>query len=187
MEEFIDKTGYWLSNFNGGHMNCPEILSFLKEVLKSEKESIIYDLGCGPGYYIDGLYKDGFSRVIGMEPEPPNLYDDFSILSYNLAYPIPDLEKGIVISLEVGEHIPSTYQDVFIDNITKICNSYLILSWAVPGQPGIGHVNCLSNETIIKLITDKGFKYLEDISNQSREELVGNCWYFKDTLMVFKR
>ena len=122
-----------------------------------------------------------------MEPEPPNLYDDFSILSYNLAYPLPDLEKGIVISLEVGAHIPSTYQDVFIDNITTICNSYLILSWAVPGQPGIGHVNCLSNETIIKLITDKGFKYLEDISNQSREELVGNCWYFKDTLMVFKR
>jgi hypothetical protein len=94
---------------------------------------------------------------------------------------------GNVISLEVGEHIPSQYQDIYIDNITKHCNNYLITSWAVRGQAGFGHVNCLDNHEIIPEIEKRGFKLMEKETQEVRSINLSEAPWFKNTLLIFQK
>ena len=46
-----------------------------------------------------------------------------------------------VLSLEVGEHIPEDYEDIYLENLDRHADKIIILSWAVPEQGGFGHVN----------------------------------------------
>lgn len=101
--------------------------------------------------------------------------------------PIYFTYEGVVISLEVGEHIPKKGMNVYLDNITKHCSKYLITSWAVRGQPGFGHVNCLDNHEIIPLIEKRGFTYLKEESESARNVIKDNTWWFKNTILIFKK
>ena len=96
-------------------------------------------------------------------------------------------KKGIVISLEVGEHIPKQYQDIYLDNLDRHCEELLIISWAVRGQGGYGHFNELNNDEIIPEILKRGFVLLEEETKSIRDSVQSCCHYFKNTLMVFKR
>ena len=51
-------------------------------------------------------------------------------------------------SLEVAEHIPLENEEAYLDNCCKLCEIGCILSWALPGQGGLGHVNEQPNEYV---------------------------------------
>ena len=53
-----------------------------------------------------------------------------------------------VMSLEVGEHIPRQFEHTFISNIVNHATTGIVLSWAVVGQRGTGHINTRSNAHI---------------------------------------
>ena len=95
--------------------------------------------------------------------------------------------KGNVISLEVGEHIPAEFMDIYLDNITNNCDNYLITSWAIRGQAGFGHVNCLDNHEIIPLIEKRGFKLMEKETEEVRNIDLSEAPWFKNTLFIFKK
>lgn len=190
IENTVHETGYWYSSFTSvvqAHLDFPDLARWLVSFLSQHKEKIIYDFGCGNAYYLQKLHDNDFKNLIGIEPECPVKNTPFQILPHNLAFDLPLTKKGIVISLEVGEHIPQKYQDAFIDNITKLCDSYLILSWAVVGQIGIGHVNCKNNNEVIKLFEEKDFTYQKDLTEDIRNCSFGEIDYFKHTLLIFKK
>jgi hypothetical protein len=89
-----------------------------------------------------------------------------------------------VLSLEVGEHIPKQYEDIFINNICKHSNKLIIISWAIIGQAGDGHVNCQNNDYIISKITEQKFEYCPTHTNFLRHN--SSLFWFKNTIMVFK-
>jgi hypothetical protein len=95
--------------------------------------------------------------------------------------------KGQVLSFEVEEHIPAQYEQIFIDTIVLHCNSILILSWAIIGQFGVGHVNCRSQEYIIDQIEQRGLKYNKEDTLFIRNAEYKNAPWFKNTLMVFRK
>jgi tryptophanyl-tRNA synthetase len=64
---------------------------------------------------------------------------------------------------------------------------YLILSVAVEGQEGLGHVNCRSNEYVINKLQEKGLTYLPELTEQIRKEPEPYVSYFKNTLMIFQK
>ena len=45
------------------------------------------------------------------------------------------------MSLEVGEHLPKEFEDIFINNLDNNNNYGIVLSWAIKGQGGYGHYN----------------------------------------------
>ena len=90
---------------------------------------------------------------------------------------------GWVISLEVGEHIPKEFEQRYLDNITKAAKFGVILSWAVVGQDGHGHVNCQNNDYIIAEMAKRGFTYSKIESEHLRKS--ATLSWFKNTLMVF--
>ena len=83
------------------------------------------------------------------------------------------------------ESIPKEYEEVFIRNLDRNNKMGIILSWAIEGQGGEGHVNERDNKYIKKIFSELG--YINDISTE--EYLRKDCDYswFKKTTMVFRR
>ena len=185
----IAKTGYW----NGEtahlhHVHSQELSNWICNFLKDYKSKNLFDFGCGLGNYLKDLKDNGFLYLTGFEADPPknkvfdNIYKQDLTISFDLS---PN--KGNVISLEVGEHIPAEFMDIYLDNVTNNCDNYLITSWAIRGQEGFGHVNCLNNEEIIPLIEKRRFTYLKEESESARSVIKNNTWWFKNTILIFKK
>lgn len=161
--------------------------SLIKTICETFHPNRIADLGCGVGDYCDvclsyGYKVDGFegSQIACQKTTCGN------IECIDLSKPIePKADYDLVLCLEVGEHIPRKHQAVFIENLNKFSKDVLILSWAIPGQGGTGHVNCLSNEMVIELMKNKGFNFDKHISEYLRKN--ATLSWFKNTVMVFKR
>jgi len=149
------------------------------------KPAKVNDIGCGQGRYCSYFEKAGWPDVGGYEGTP-NTWGVFNnIKQVDLSVPCSIPKSDFVLSLEVGEHIPSKYENVFIQNITKSCTGKLIVSWALPEQGGPGHVNGRSNEYIIDKIVRCGFKYNKEQSEVLRES--ASLSWLKHTIMVFDK
>jgi len=187
----IAETGYW----NGEtahihHVHCKELSKWICEFLK-ENWSVnlpILDFGMGLGNYLKDLKDNGFNKLYGFEGNIPkkavfldNVYEE------DFTKPIHFTYEGVVISFEVGEHIPKEGMEMYLDNVTKHCSRYLITSWAVRGQAGFGHVNCLDNHEVIPEIEKRGFKLMEKETEEVRNIDLSEAPWFKNTLLIFKK
>lgn len=182
----IDEKGFWYCENEEGHcfdsFLCRELELILHEV---EAQSIV-DFGCGPGRYVKSFIKSNLN-CIGYDgnPNTPDYTGGIcQVLDLSENF---NLHKKFdcVISLEVGEHIPKKYEQIFIDNITRHTEDLLIISWAVPGQGGDGHVNCQTNQYIIEELQSRGFTI--DLALTNRIRNASSLSWFKNTLLVFNR
>lgn len=184
----ISETGYWYGdNSDKYHAYSSALGSWIINFLREEKNSKIYDFGCGLGNYLKQLKENGFSDLTGYEADPSvkKVFDNIVVQDLTKEM---KLEPGVIISLEVGEHIPSQYMNSYIENIANNCSKYAILSWAFPEQPGHGHVNCLSNEQVIVLFEQKGFRFMPEETLSARKSVEHDgCWWFKNTLLIFEK
>jgi hypothetical protein len=89
------------------------------------------------------------------------------------------------LSLEVGEHLPSEFEDTFINNLHNNNKYGMVLSWAIEGQGGHGHFNERNNDYIKSKICELG--YLNDIYSENILRKNSTCCYFKNTIMVFRK
>lgn len=148
--------------------------------------SSIADLGCGSGLYCKFFKTIGCKIVTGFEGtvgvKELGIYDD--IVTIDLTVPLVDLPYSLVLCLEVGEHIPMEFEQVFLDNVRRFVGSNLVISWARPGQRSAsGHVNCRPLEYIKDqlirrelLYNSKGTDFLKKTSDFS---------WLRDNLLVF--
>lgn len=185
----INKLGYWENYGKHDHVFCNELSDWVCDFLTPHKNKNIIDMGCGLGNYLKELQNKGFKNLLGLEGSQSRdwVFNNIKIQDLTKDFYLGDESKGIVLSFEVGEHIPKEYESVFIENITKHCDSYLIISWAILNQPGNGHVNCMDNDDVIQKITDKGFIYKKELSDDVRSRIKEHAHWFKNTLMVFEK
>jgi hypothetical protein len=145
----------------------------------------VLDLGCGHNFYVTVLRYCGYTAN-GMDAV--DLGSNY-FYKQDLTKPLPTEFTGRyynVISLEVGEHIPAEYEDAYLNNITCLGGD-VIMSWAVPGQAGIGHINCRSNEWVIEQMAKRGYRFNEERTASLREAVKNcHCSWFRNTLMYFK-
>lgn len=76
-------------------------------------------------------------------------------LSLNLSLPRADW----VMSLEVGEHLPSAREMMYVRNLVAHARKGLVLSWANLRQPGYGHINNHSPRYLSSLFAELGFRH----------------------------
>jgi hypothetical protein len=86
--------------------------------------------------------------------------------------------------LEVGEHIPKDYELVFLHNLCSASDN-IVLSWAIEGQSGLGHVNCQNNDYIIEKLSTFGYIY-DSVTSEEARNFAELPW-FKNTLMFFNK
>lgn len=189
----IAATGFWDGTAPFHAMSKP-LSDWIVNYLSGDKSKQIYDFGCGVGMYLAKLQSAGFTNLCGFEGDPPKNKQFENILKQDLAAPFTLPIKGTVISLEVAEHIPARYTDIYLNNIANACDGIFISSWAIRGQGGAGHVNELNNDEAIKLITAKGFEFLEQESKDARANILtsenittGDLPWFKNTTLIFRK
>lgn len=180
------KTGAWIHADDSeytGHIYDPKMSQFLISLTKEVNPKIIYDFGCGFGEYLRDIRAEVGIKGIGFELYPYTKYYSL-IVSKDLSKPLDLKAKAdISISLEVGEHIDSSYEDIFIKNITNNTANIVVLSWAIPGQGGDGHINCRDNDYIIEKMRQEGFEFDEKFLAK-RNEFTN---WFKNSLMLFRK
>ena len=192
----ITETGYWTSDDTEAiHVYDPSLANWILNYLQDDKDKQLIDFGCGMGDYLKKLNNNGFSNLHGFEGEVRKGSPKF-IKNWDLSNPIKNyegynsLKKSAynTICLEVGEHIPKQYESIFLDNITSLTTNKIILSWAIIGQLGDGHVNCMNNDEVILKMDELGFKYLEDDSISARNSVSpAIADWFSNTIMIFQK
>jgi hypothetical protein len=173
----------------------PTLAGWILNYLHNDKDKRLIDFGCGMGDYLKKLQDNGFTKLYGFEGEvrkgSPNFVD-----SWDLTNPIKDYKNYDylksnaynTICLEVGEHIPKQYESIFLNNITSLTTNKIILSWAIIGQLGDGHVNCMNNDEVISKMNELGFDYLEEDSISARNSVsVRIASWFLNTIMIFQK
>lgn len=191
----IHERGFWESPLYEGHGTDAKLADALYDWYSSIAVMLdgisIIDVGCGNGYYTKLLNRH--SRIIcrGYDGNPHTAQvENCGVFDFTTdASPYLD-PFDFVLCLEVGEHIPAKYEDVFIQNLHTLNRYGMILSWAVPGQGGDGHVNCRSNEYIREKICNLGYKYDVNNTNWFRScasPYPKTGYWFKNTLMVFTK
>jgi glycosyltransferase involved in cell wall biosynthesis len=178
----ISNKGFWLTQDETGHCFDSKLALELKNLLGTSK---VLDLGCGPGYYTKYFLENGIEcEGYDGNPNTPTISNGLCKIA-DLTQINKFENRDWVLSLEVGEHIPKEYEDVFIQNLINHSKKGIILSWATPGQPGDGHVNCQPNEYIVDIM--RSHNYILDVHNTIQLREAAELWWFKNTIMVFRK
>jgi hypothetical protein len=175
----IDEKGCWITEYPQ-HCYDEGLNDYLMRFLPNKT---VFDFGCGDASYLKNL-KSICLEVKGCDGNPftEQLTEGIGFQS-DLSLPQNFGQYDWVLSFEVGEHLPKEYESIFIDNLCNHAKKGVILSWAFPGQPGEGHVNCQSSEYIIQEMYKRGFLVDYLASNEMRE--LSNTWWFQANLLKF--
>jgi len=186
------ETGIWTSEEAATrHDFSYRLAKWIGEYLP--KNERVADVGCGNAAYLRYLHDIGFESLVGFEGTEQNFeYGNVNVV--DLTQPLhkpPQLirpQGHNTICLEVAEHIPEDHLPVFLDNLCYICGTgKLIMSWAIPGQDGIGHVSCKHNIWVVAEMKRRGYRLLLEDSLNARSIIENRLSYFRNTLMLFER
>lgn len=89
-----------------------------------------------------------------------------------------------VLSLEVGEHLPAQFEAQFLRTLHEHNTCGVLLSWAVEGQPGKGHVNGRNNDYVTAKM--QGMGYALDANATAWGRANAEHWWFKGSFMAFR-
>jgi len=183
----INEKGYWETDNSFGHVYDNRLAIALNDFLIKEDAKNIVDFGCGMGDYLKMFYSNGINcDAFDGNPNTEMLTNGLGkVLDFSCPF---DLAKkyNCVLSLEVGEHIPKKYEQIFLNNLKNHAENIIVLSWAVVGQGGSGHVNCQNNDYIIEQMSERNFTYDNLNSEYLRTQWSSAPW-FEKTIMVFRK
>lgn len=143
---------------------CPSIWNY---VLKRFSVNSILDLGSGRGYASNYFFSLG-CKVLAVDGLKENCV--------NALYPTfhQDLTKGtvscnvdLVHCQEMVEHIDEKYIDNLLTALS--CGKFLLMTHALPGQPGHHHVNCKPKEYWVEKLKTKGYNLLDEDTKRIRK------------------
>ncbi|KAF4674008.1 hypothetical protein FOL46_006044 [Perkinsus olseni] len=201
----ILETGAWTGKDAADfHVHDNSLAATLASVMFNETdpayvacESVI-DLGCGLG-----LYARDFEAVAAIFGEHPRIVcvdgnphtktlSGGRCDSVDLTDDAEMMKLGrfdCAISLEVAEHIKRPLERRYIRNMVRSTARVLFLSWARPGQGGVGHFNERPQSHIEHLLT-RAFNFVRDTALEERLRASALMLHFTDPrsgVMVFKR
>jgi hypothetical protein len=183
-----ESTGIWSLEMQS---NNAFDIGLANELLKMYPTTNILDIGCGDGTYCDYFTMRGFSCT-GIDGYDYPIKDTgWSYYKRDLTKPehlMPELldnRHNLALCLEVGEHIPEDLQSAFILTLGCLVKHNLVLSWAKPGQGGIGHVNERPVLYVRGLLEVAGFSFNDIKTSILRQE--ATIPYLKETVQCFTR
>ena len=187
-EPFDKSHGFWENKKEAAseHAFDAALAEALYTFFQQERVQSLADLGCGKADYVKYFRKrqlpaDGFDG----NPQTPQITNGVARvldLAEAVRFPRP---FDWLMSLEVGEHLPQVFEDIFIGNLHNNNKRGIVLSWAVEGQGGHGHVNERNNDYIRAKIEQLG--YVSDPAAESFLRHRATLPWFKQTIMVFRK
>lgn len=119
----------------------------------------VTDFGCSTGVYVRELAHVGF-QAIGIEYSEDAV--KHAVCPFVEWGDITESYDGIGICelglcIEVAEHIPEDRSDDLIRFLIRHTKRWLVFSAAIPGQGGVGHVNCQTKTYWISKFEKRGW------------------------------
>jgi hypothetical protein len=181
----MNERGCWtLKSETDTHVFDKSLCDAIITVCNNHGIRSIVDIGCGNGSYVNYLNDEGLN-CWGYDGSPMTKeLTDGQCKRKDFSEPVDIGKFGLVLSLEVGEHIPKEYEQIFLDNLVNAAIGLIIISWAVEGQGGDGHVNCRNNNYVIQQMENRGFYYDPLTTEYLRDKSVIN--WFKSTILAFE-
>ena len=181
----MDNKGIWdLEEAKQSHCYCVNLAEWVKN--RFNPSLPVYDIGCGLGLYCnhlkDKFFINGYEGTANIE----TISAFHPIHCVDLTKPLL-LPPAQVLCIEVGEHIPAEYQFVILNTISNCTKTKCVLSWAIEGNAGYGHVNCRNNDWVIEQMNQRGLKLNTEQTESVRSIDFEMCHWFKGTTMVFDR
>jgi hypothetical protein len=161
-----------------------ELLTFIEQ----ENITSINDFGAGVGQYKHAILSK-LPDVMWESYDGAGNTEEYTkgfVHFVDLTLPLELPKADWVVSLEVGEHVSGNYEGMVIRNLHHHNCKGVILSWAVLGQGGHSHVNNHSNDYIISLFKELGYKEDLDLKDKLRNP-EDNYYWFPGSTMVFRR
>jgi len=90
-----------------------------------------------------------------------------------------------VVCLEVVEHIPEEFESIVLDNIIRPATLGVVLSWALPTQPGGMHVNARPAEYVKEVLTRRGLTLDVDATQRLRNGSALS--WFQENAVVYRK
>ena len=186
----------------------PRLAKWLAKFMAQKNKSSLIDVGCGVGQLKVALTQngklpnkfeyvglDGGSNIMELEGaaapvigDPNHVIPPLCWVDASMPF---DLGRtfDIVFSSEVGEHIPRSGEQNFLDNLVRLIDNeggYLFLSWAQIGQGGFAHINERDIPYLIDQLERRGMTFENDETNQFRGHFQnGSAW--KKNLLIFQK
>jgi SAM-dependent methyltransferase len=151
------------------------------------RPSSIVDVGCGQGDWLRAFLEVGANDVLGLDgsyvddgtlviPADKFLRRDLTEVVENEF----DTRFDLVLCLEVAEHLPETAAGRFVRFLTSL-GDVIVFSAAVPGQTGVGHINCQWPPYWIDLFADCGYWVSDPIRSRIWQDSRVAWWYQQNT------
>jgi SAM-dependent methyltransferase len=185
----ISDSGFWMfegARFEYEHVYDNRLSNALVSFAKNLGIKKSYDFGCGPGKYVEN-FRNNQIESLGFDGNPiTQNIANCSVQDLTCDFQLDPVD--FLLCLEVCEHVPKDLENKLLKTIDRHINpgGTLVLSWAVIGQNGLGHVNCQNNDYVISKFISMGYSYDESQSKNLRNN-VSNATWFKNTVMVFKK
>mmetsp|Transcript_9706 Transcript_9706/g.13724 ORF Transcript_9706/g.13724 Transcript_9706/m.13724 type:complete len:307 (+) Transcript_9706:19-939(+) len=169
-------------------LGSKRIIEELSNLIIAENITSINDFGAGVGQYKPEILQRHPNMDYEAYDGAGNVYEytHGSVKFFDLTFPLGLPKREWVVSLEVGEHVPSMYEGMLIRNLHRHNTKGIVLSWAILGQLGHSHINNHSNKYIIELFESLGYTYQKEWSDKFRN-LANNYVWFTKSVMVFKK
>ena len=151
----------------------------------------VIDFGCGQGAWLREWKRLGAGEVLGVDGDYLNpemlLIDKSELLVSNLASPV-DLGRrfDLVQSLEVGEHLPESAADTFVETLVKH-GDVVLFSAASVGQGGHDHVNEQPYEYWRNKFIDRGYVLIDWLRGALKVNMAVDPWYRYNIMCFVKQ
>lgn len=158
---------------------------FKKEKKSWDKPPKVVEFGSGTGKYID-YFRANKIIARGYDGVSDILVRSGGIINHvDLTERVNVGSADFVVCLEVAEHIPKKFEEIFLRNIVTHSEKSIILSWAPPSQTGVGHVNTKERDDVIEMLSVRGYL----VNEAATSMLVGAATlpWFKENLIVFEK
>lgn len=183
----ISTTGFWNvkgDRFENEHVYDPKLSNAIVDLAAKLHISKTYDFGCGHGKYVENFRKSGIDAA-GYDGNPitseiPNCY----VQDLTKDFELPPVD--FLMCLEVCEHVPKEFEDKLLHTIDRHVKpgGTLVISWAIVGQGGFGHVNCQNNDYVISKFMSMNYSFDKNTSDYLRTQVSCAPW-FRNTILVF--
>jgi SAM-dependent methyltransferase len=147
----------------------------------------VVDVGCGRGAWLSVFRERGVRRATGIDGDYVErdrlLFPREDFVAHDLSAPfVGDERYDLVVSLEVGEHLPERSARPFVRTLASL-GSVVLFSAAIPGQGGLHHVNEQWPDYWAALFAEVGFAPIDCIRPRVWDDPSVEVWYAQNTLL----
>ncbi|MFD7524969.1 class I SAM-dependent methyltransferase [Paenibacillus chitinolyticus] len=187
MNETVYDPDFFKSQQEGSRKSACEVVPILMGLINPES---VIDIGCGTGAWLS-VFKDlGVREILGVDGDYVN-EDMLQIPKENFrkhdltAFFSSGKQYDLVVSLEVGEHLPHASAETYVNTLVSHGDAVLF-SAAIPYQGGKNHINEQWPGYWAELFNKKGFVAVDCIRKQVWENARVQWWYAQNTLLYVR-